>query len=139
MGDHPPTLSSWIITDRIKGMDTLTQIADTYKQAHDAMKQAEEALKQARATLEAQYEAHGVTRHNTSDGSVIAVVEVNTREFDLDRLRMVAPSAFEAVTALKVDTKSFDKAVKSGTISSEAVTEVVTYKPHKRIEVGVAV
>jgi hypothetical protein len=120
-------------------MDTLTNTADTYKQAYDAMKQAEEALKQARATLEAQYEQHGVTRHETSDGSVVSIVEVSNRDFDLDRLRMVAPNAFETVTALKVDTKAFDKAVKAGTISHDAVAEVVTYKPHKRVEVGVAV
>jgi hypothetical protein len=118
--------------------DMLTNTADAYKKAHDALKDAELALKQVRATLEEQYEAHGVTRHTTSDGTVIAVVEVNTREFDLDALRMVAPNAFEKVTALKVDTKAFDKQVRAGEITNEAVAEVVTYKPHKRVEVGVA-
>jgi len=118
--------------------DTLTITADAYKQAHDAMKQAEAALKVARATLESEYEAHGVTRHETTDGSVVAIVEVNNREFDLDALMVVAPNVFDQVTALKVDTKAFDKSVKDGTLTTEAVAQVVTYKPHKRVEVGVA-
>jgi hypothetical protein len=120
-------------------MTTLTETADAYKQAYDNLKEAEEALAKHRATLEADFALAGITRHATSDGHMVAIEEVNNRVFDLDTLRMVAPNAFDKVTALKVDTKKFDKAVASGDITNDAVNQVVTLKPHTRVTVGVAV
>lgn len=117
----------------------LTETADAYKQAYDALKAAEEALAKARMTLEADYDLAGITRHHTSDGHMVAIEEVNNRTFDLDTLRLVAPNAFEKVTALKVETKKFDAEVKAGTITPDAVAQVVTLKPHRRVTVGVAV
>lgn len=117
----------------------LTETADAYKQAYDALKTAEEALAKARMTLEADYDLAGITRHHTSDGHMVAIEEVNNRTFDLDTLRLVAPNAFEKVTALKVETKKFDAEVKAGTITPDAVAQVVTLKPHRRVTVGVAV
>lgn len=120
-------------------MTTLTNTADAYKSAYDALKVAETALAKARTTLEADYALNGITRHSTSDGHIVAIEEVNNRTFDIDTLRLVAPNAFDKVTALKVDTKAFDKEVKSGSITPDAVAQVVTVKPHTRITVGVAV
>lgn len=117
----------------------LTQTADAYKQAYDALKQAEEALAKARTTLEADYELNGITRHATSDGHMVAIEQVERREFDVDALRIHAPSAFDKVTAVKVEPKAFDREVKAGNISQEAITASVTVKPHKRVTVGVAV
>lgn len=117
----------------------LTETADAYKQAYDALKAAEEALAKARMTLEADYDLAGITRHHTSDGHMVAIEEVNNRTFDLDTLRLVAPNAFEKVSALKVETKKFDAEVKAGTITPDAVAQVVTLKPHRRVTVGVAV
>ena len=129
------------MTDNMTGMTTthLTQVADAYTRAYDALKEAEEALAKARTTLEADYELNGITRHATSDGHMVAIEEVNNRTFDIDALRLVAPNAFDKVTALKVETKKFDAEVKAGTITPDAVAQVVTLKPHKRVTVGVAV
>jgi hypothetical protein len=128
------------MTDRLRGMNTpLTNTADNYKKAYDALKEAEEALAKHRATLEADFALAGITRHATSDGHVVAIEEVNNRVFDIDTLRMVAPNAFDKVTALKVDTKKFDKAVASGDITHDAVGQVVSHKTHTRVTVGVAV
>jgi hypothetical protein len=100
--------------------NTLITTADEYKKAYDALKEAEETLAKRRATLEADFALAGVTRHVTSDGHI-------------------APNAFDKVTALKVDTKKFDKAVASGDITHEAVGQVVSHKTHTRVTVGVAV
>jgi hypothetical protein len=118
---------------------TLTDTADAYQVAYLALKEAEEALAKARTTLEADYALNGVTRHSTSNGSVVAIEEVNNRSFDIDRLRLVAPNAFDKVTALKVDTKAFDREVKSGEITLDAIAQVVTLKPTKRVTVGASV
>lgn len=117
----------------------LLKTADEYKQAYDALKQAEETLAKKRVALEADFALAGITRHITSDDHIVAVEEVSTRVFDLDTLRLVAPNAFDKVTALKVDTKKFDKAVSVGEITNEAVSQVVTLKPHTRVTVGVVV
>jgi len=118
---------------------TLQDTANQYQAAYLALKEAEEALAKARHTLETDYALNGVTRYSTSDGSVVAIEEVNNRSFDIDRLRLVAPNAFDKVTALKVDTKAFDREVKAGTITPTAVAEVVSLRPTKRVTVGVAV
>jgi len=120
-------------------MSNLTNTADNYKRAYDALKEAEEALAKARTTLEADYDLAGITRHVTSDGHVVAIEEVERREFDIQALKLHAPHAFDKVTALKVETKAFDREVKAGNISPEAITASVTVKPHKRVTVGVAV
>jgi len=120
-------------------MTQLTHTADAYKSAYDALKSAEEALAKARTTLEADYALAGITRHATSDGHMVAVEQVERREFDIDALLVHAPNAFDKVTALKVEPKKFDAEVKAGTITAEAVAQVVTVKPHTRITVGVAV
>jgi len=120
-------------------MTTLTDTADAYKSAYEALKVAETALAKARQTLEADYALNGITRHATSDGSTVAIEVVNNRTFDIDTLRLVAPNAFDIVTALKVDTKAFDKQVADGNITPDAVAKVVTLKPHTRVTVGVAV
>lgn len=120
-------------------MNTLTDTANAYQEKYLALKNAEEALAKARITLETDYALNGVTRHPTSDGKIVAIEEVNNRSFDLDTLRLVAPNAFDKVTALKVDTKAFDKEVKSGGITPEAVTAVVTLKTHTRVTVGTAI
>jgi len=117
----------------------LTQTADAYKQAYDALKEAEEALAKARTTLEADYDLAGITRHATSDGHIVAIEEVERREFDIDALLTYAPNAFGKVTALKVEPKKFDAEVKAGNITPDAIAQVVTVKPHKRVTVGVAV
>jgi len=119
--------------------NTLITTADEYKKAYDALKEAEEMLAKRRATLEADFALAGITRHATSDGHIVAIEEVNNRVFDIDTLRMVAPNAFDKVTALKVDTKKFDKAVASGDITHDAVGKVVSHKTHTRVTVGVAV
>ena len=118
---------------------TLTALADQYKCAYDALKEAEEALAKVRAQVEADFALNGVTRHATSDGSVVAVETVERRDFDLDTLKVVAPNAFTTVTRLAVDTKAFDKAVKAGEITPDAVAQAVTVKPHTRVTVGKAV
>ena len=120
-------------------MTTLTDTADAYKSAYEALKVAETALAKARTTLEADYSLNGITRHSTSDGHTVAIEQVNNRTFDIDTLRLVAPSVFDKVTALKVDTKAFDKEVNIGKITADAVAQVVTVKPHSRVTVGVAV
>lgn len=117
----------------------LTQVADDYKRAYDALKEAEEALAKVRTTLEADYELNGITRHATSDGHIVAIEEVERREFDIDALRIHAPNAFDKVTAVKVEPKKFDAQVKAGNITPDAIAQVVTVKPHKRVTVGVAV
>jgi len=117
----------------------LIQTADAYKQAYDALKSAEEALAKARTTLEADFDLAGITRHATSDGHMVAVEMVERREFDADTLLKVAPNIFAKVTSIKVEPKKFDAEVKAGTITANAVAQVVTVKPHKRVTVGVAV
>ena len=117
----------------------LTQVADDYKRAYDALKEAEEALAKARTTLEADYDLAGISRHPTSDGHMVAIVEVERREFNIDTLKVVAPNAFERVTSLKVEPKKFDAEVKKGNITPDAYSQVVSVKPHRRVEVGVAV
>ncbi len=120
-------------------MSNLTNTADTYKQAYDALKEAEEALAKARTTLEADYDLAGITRHATSDGHMVAIEEVERRDFDVATLKVVAPNLWERVTSLKVEPKKFDAEVKNGTLTPEVVAQVVTVKPHKRVTVGVAV
>lgn len=118
---------------------TLQDTANQYQVAYLALKDAEEALAKARATLTADYDLNGITRYPTSDGSIVAIEEVNNRTFDIERLRLVAPNAFDKVTALKVDTKAFDREVKAGTITPTVIAEVVTLRPTTRVTVGVAV
>jgi len=107
-------------------MTTLMDTADAYKSAYEALKVAETALAKARQTLEADFALNGVTRHSTSDGSMVSIEVVNNRIFDIDTLRLVAP-------------KAFDKEVADGNITPDAVAKVVTLKPHTRVTVGVAV
>ena len=123
----------------MKPTTNLTQVADAYKSAYDALKTAEEALAKARTTLEADYDLNGITRHATSDGSVVAIEEVERREFDVATLKVVAPNLWERVTSLKVEPKKFDAEVKNGNLTPDAIAQVVTVKPHKRVTVGVAV
>jgi len=120
-------------------MSNIQNTADTYKAAYDALKSAEEALAKARITLETDYSFAGITRHATSDGHMVAIEEVERREFDIDTLRIVAPNSFDKVTAVKVETKAFDKEVKQGNITPSVVAQVVTIKTHTRVTVGVAV
>lgn len=123
----------------MKPTTNLTQVADAYKSAYDALKTAEEALAKARTTLEADYDLNGITRHATSDGHMVAIEEVERREFDVATLKVVAPNLWERVTSLKVEPKKFDAEVKNGNLTPDAIAQVVTVKPHKRVTVGVAV
>lgn len=81
------------------------------------------------------YEAEG-TQQVVVDGMKVQTVDVNNREFDVEKLEsLITGTMFREITNVSVNKKAFDKARSAGRISGAVEDEVVTIKPTIRIDI----
>lgn len=109
--------------------------ARQYLLALEAKKQAEKALAEAKELLMRAYEVEG-TQEVVVDGMKVQTVDVNNREFDVEKLEsLITGTMFREITNVSINKKAFDKARSAGRISGAVEDEVVTIKPTVRIDI----
>ena len=108
--------------------------ARQYLLAVEAKKQAEKAVAEAKALLLRAYELEAV-ESVVVDGMKVQTVEVNNRDFDVEKLEsLISGTMFREVTNVSIDKKAFDKARSAGRISGSVEDEVVSIKQTVRID-----
>lgn len=109
--------------------------ARQYLLAVEAKKQAEKALAEAKELLLRAYEVEAVSEI-VVDGMKVQTVEVNNRDFDVEKLEsLITGTMFREITSVSVNKKAFDKARAAGRISGAVEDEVITIKPTVRIDI----
>lgn len=109
--------------------------ARQYLLAVETKKQAEKALAEAKELLLRAYEVEAVSEI-VVDGMKVQTVEVNNRDFDVEKLEsLITGTMFREITSVSVNKKAFDKARAAGRISGAVEDEVITIKPTVRIDI----